>query len=138
MIESGNPHQWGHTYPSKDLIRDDIESEVCYLVCDDDGIHGVFALLSGAEPSYHHIEDGQWLNDDEYVTVHRITGDGVAHGIFGCAASYCKGISDNVRIDTHEKNTVMQKLIERNGFKRCGTVYVRDGSPRIAYHWSKY
>ena len=138
MIASGNPHQWGHSYPSEDLIRNDIEREVCHLVCDDDEIHGVFALFEGVEPTYQHIEEGQWLNDDEYLTLHRIASDGRAHGIFRCAIAYCKTVSDNIRIDTHRNNSIMQKQIERNGFQRCGIVHVRDGSERIAYHWSRY
>jgi hypothetical protein len=137
MIKSGNPDQWGHEYPPRELIEKDIESEVCHLVCDGEDIHGVFVLFEGSEPTYEYIENGEWLNDDEYVTVHRIAGDGKAHGIFTCAIAYCKGISDNIRIDTHKSNAVMQKLIERNGFRNCGTIYVRDGSPRIAYQWSK-
>lgn len=138
MIESGNPNQWGHSYPGEDLIKSDIANEVCHLVCDGECIHGVFALFESAEPTYQYIEDGQWLNDEPYVTVHRIASDGKAHGIFRCAVDYCKSISDNIRIDTHKNNLVMQKQIERNGFKKCGTVYVRDGSARIAYHWSRF
>lgn len=138
MIESGNPNQWGRSYPSRELIVSDIENEVCRLICGEEKIHGVFALFEGVEPSYEHIDDGQWLNDDPYVTVHRIASDGEVHGIFKCAIDYCKGISDNIRIDTHKSNLIMQKQIERNGFEKCGTVYVRDGSERIAYQWSRY
>lgn len=137
MIESGNPNQWGRSYPSRDLVKDDIAKGVSYLVCDSETPHGVFALFSGKEPTYSYIENGNWLNDDEYVTVHRIASDGKVHGIFNCAVSYCKGISDNIRIDTHKSNIVMQKLIEKNGFEKCGIIYVRDGSPRLAYQWSK-
>ena len=137
MIESGNPNQWGHTYPSEDLIKGDIENEVCYLIFDDDSFHGVFALFDGIEPTYEYIEDGEWLNDEEYVTLHRIASDGKVHGIFRCAIEYCKSISDNIRIDTHNSNETMQKLIEKNGFVKCGTIYVRDGSPRIAYQWCR-
>lgn len=137
MIESGNPNQWGHIYPSEDLVRDDISKEVCHLICDDDGIHGVFVLFSGDEPTYQYIESGKWLNDDGYITIHRIASDGKLHGLFNCAINYCKSLSDNIRIDTHESNLVMRKLIERNGFQKCGRIYVADGSPRIAYQWSK-
>ncbi|WP_197031813.1 hypothetical protein [Methanobrevibacter sp. YE315] len=137
MIESGNPNQWGHFYPSRDLIEHDIENEVCLLICDDESPHGVFALFSGDEPTYQYIEDGEWVNDDEYVTVHRIASDGKLHGIFKCVIDYCKGISDNIRIDTHKSNKIMQKQIEKNGFRKCGTIYVADGSPRIAYQWSR-
>lgn len=50
MIESGNPTQWGHFYPDVDLIKSDIDHNVCKLIYDEDGIHGVFALFDGAEP----------------------------------------------------------------------------------------
>ena len=134
MIESGNP-QWGHSYPPEELIQEDIENGACHLIFDEEGVHGVFALFDGIEPTYQHIEDGKWLNDEPYVTVHRIASDGKAHGIFKCAINYCKGISDNIRIDTHKSNLIMQKQIEKNGFQKCGTIYVRE-SPRIAYQWS--
>ncbi|MBQ6431552.1 MAG: N-acetyltransferase [Oscillospiraceae bacterium] len=137
MIRTGNPHQWGYVYPDEALIRADIRDGLCKVVCDESGVHGVFALPDGEEPTYRRIENGAWLNDEPYVTIHRIAGDGQAHGLFQCAADYCKRISDNVRVDTHADNRIMQKLIERNGFLKCGTVYVRDGSPRIAYQWKR-
>ena len=137
MIASGNPNQWGHSYPDESLIRKDIAGSVCHVLYDDSGIHGVFALFTGIEPTYLNIEDGEWLNDDSYLTIHRIAGDGLVHGIFQCAADYCKGLSDNVRIDTHHCNRTMQRLIAENGFQKCGTIFVRDGSPRIAYQWCR-
>ena len=36
-------------------------------------------------------------------------------------------------IDTHEKNKTMQHVVEKLGFKRCGIIYIEDGTPRIAY-----
>ena len=137
MISSGNPTQWGRTYPAKELIEQNIETGVCHMICDDNVPHGVFALFSGDEPTYSYIENGKWLNDDEYVTVHRIASDGAVKGIFKSAIDYCKGICDNIRIDPHKSNIIMQKLIEKNGFEKCGIVYVRDGSPRIAYQWTR-
>lgn len=137
MIESGNPNQWGHFYPTREIINKDIDEEVCYLVCDDNDFHGVFALFDIDEPTYQVIEDGQWLNDEKYLTVHRIASDAKVHGIFACIIAYCKSKSDNIRIDTHQNNAVMQKLIEKQGFHKCGIIHVTDGSPRIAYQWSK-
>lgn len=137
MIETGNPDQWGHEYPGRNLIKEDIDNEVCHLICDMDGAHGVFALFSGDEPTYQYIENGEWLNDNQYVTIHRMASDGKLGGIFNCAISYCRGLSDDIRIDTHESNLIMQGLIEKSGFQKCGTIYVADGSPRIAYQWSK-
>ena len=136
MIRSGNPNQWGHFYPKQELIRDDIEEGSCMVICDESEIHGVFALVEGTEPTYEYIENGEWLNEDSYVTIHRIAGDGQVHGIFQCAADFCKGLFSNIRIDTHENNIIMQRQIEKNGFRKCGIIYVSDGSPRIAYHWT--
>ena len=138
MIKTGNPHQWGHSYPGTELIRQDIADGVCHLICDDEGPHGVFALIGGDEPTYRHIENGGWINDDEYVTIHRIAGDGKVGGIFDFAVRYCRGMSDNIRIDTHKNNLIMQKLIEKNGFQKCGIIHVADGSSRIAYQWTKH
>lgn len=137
MIESGNPNQWGHAYPPKELIVSDIENGTCHLVCKGNDIHGVFAVFKGDEPTYEHIENGKWLNDDEYVTVHRIASDGRVHGIFRCAIQYLKENHTNIRIDTHSDNIIMQSQIEKSGFEKCGTIYVADGSPRMAYQWSR-
>ena len=66
MIQSGNPNQWGHIYAEPDLIKSDIQNGLCRVIFDEDGIHGVFALLEGTESTYQHIEDGEWLNDKPY------------------------------------------------------------------------
>ena len=135
MIASGNPTQWGHFYPTEELVTQDINGRVCKVVCDRDTIHGVFALFEGAEPTYAHIEDGNWLNDAPYATIHRIASDGQAHGVFQCAVNYCKDYFSNIRIDTHADNKIMQRLIEKSGFTKCGTIIFEDGTPRIAYQW---
>ncbi|WP_292609118.1 hypothetical protein [Methanobrevibacter sp. UBA188] len=137
MIKTGNPTQWGHSYPTRDLVKKDICKRICYLICDDDSPHGVFALFNKDEPTYQYIENGNWLNEDEYITLHRIASDGKLKGIFNFLIEYCKNISNNIRIDTHPNNHIMQNQIEKNDFKKCGTIYVADGSARIAYQWSK-
>ena len=45
MIKSGNPAQWGHFYPDAELIKSDICQNVCGVIYDKDGRHGVFALF---------------------------------------------------------------------------------------------
>ena len=32
MKATGNPHQWKSSYPSKKLVKDDIENKVCYVL----------------------------------------------------------------------------------------------------------
>lgn len=134
MIRNGNPDQWGHTNPTKEMILEDIEKSRSYVITDDTGVvHGVFVLLTEEEPTYRVIEGGEWLNNELYVTIHRIASDGQMHGIFEKALAFAEGSGCDVRIDTHKDNLIMQKLIERNGFKRCGIIYLMNGSPRIAY-----
>ena len=44
---------------------------------------------------------------------------------------------DSIRIDTHEGNLPMQRALEKSGFARCGTIFLKggaeDGDPRIAF-----
>lgn len=136
MLSTGNKSQWINGYPQKELIEEDIRLGQC-IVCEENGIHGVFAFIIGDDPTYNVIEDGAWLNDSPYGTIHRIGSDGVCHGILRNGVAYCREIIDNLRIDTHEDNKVMQHLVVKNGFRRCGIIHIADGSPRIAYHYVK-
>ena len=83
--------------------------------------------------TYVRIYEGQWLNEAPYGVVHRITSDGTIRG----AASFCLNWAfnkcGNLKIDTHRDNIVMQHLLDKNGFKYCGVVYLENGSERIAY-----
>ena len=137
MIASGNPDQWSHIYPTEEMILGDIDRGVFHMVLEGDRICGVAAVFEGEDITYRNIYDGRWLNDEPYVTIHRIAGDGKTHGIFSCVASWCKTVTDNIRIDTHKRNLTMQRQILKNGFTRCGTIYVEDGTLRIAYQWTK-
>ncbi len=139
MRNTGNPNQWKNTNPTPEQVKQDISNQNCHVIYDAAGIHGVFALCEGIDETYLYIEDGAWLNDDEYVTIHRIASDQTVPGIFKCAMDYCKALYKNIRIDTHEDNKVMQHLIEKNGFERCGVIYLKNGEPREAYqYWGRY
>ena len=71
--------------------------------------------------------------DTEYAAVHRVASDGTVRNVLEKIMDYCKAQIPHLRIDTHEDNKVMQHVLEKYGFVRCGIVYVSDGSPRIAY-----
>ena len=132
MAQNGNPDQWGTAYPSEAMIRQDIAGGKCYVNFNDEHIRAAFYFAVEADPTYGYI-DGAWLNDAPYGVIHRIavgeSGKGVAAECFAFAAQYC----ENIRIDTHEKNIPMQRCLAKNGFTRCGTIYLEDGDPRIAY-----
>ena len=137
MVDNGNPTQWEDGYPQRELVQEDIRTGICRVICDGEEVCGVFALVADDDPWYRRIEDGHWRNDEPYVAIHRIASDGTRRGIFRCAADYAAERCDNIRIDTHKNNHIMQKLITGYGFVRCGTVFVAGNSPRIAYQWTR-
>jgi hypothetical protein len=135
MKENGNPSQWKDLYPSKALIESDIKKKECFVGVDLNGsIRCVFAFIIGSDSTYDYIEDGQWLNEDLYGTIHRIASDGIIKDVFSQCINFCSERIDNIRIDTHRDNKIMQHQIMKNGFEKCGIIYVEDGSERIAYH----
>jgi hypothetical protein len=133
MMESGNPGQWVNGYPQRELIERDIRRGDSFVCCEDGRIHGVFSFIIGEDPTYAVIEDGQWLSEEPYGTVHRIAGDGEISGMMDKVFPFCLQRIACLRGDTHADNKKMQHLFLKNGFKRCGIIYTENGSPRIAY-----
>lgn len=133
MAKTGNPDQWKSSYPDEEKVSGDIAQGVCYVCVQDGEIEGVFSYLQGPDPTYQKIDDGKWLNEDPYGVVHRVAGRGHVHGVADRCLAWAFDQCGNLRIDTHRDNRVMQHILEKNGFTVCGTIYVADGSPRIAY-----
>lgn len=135
MKQSGNPSQWGNDRPSMDLILSDIQNGTGYVLEEDGRLYGAFALLFGSDPTYAVIE-GKWKNDFPYATLHRVASDGSHHGVLHEILSFCRIFSDELRIDTHENNLIMCKLLAKERFEYCGVIHLADGSPRLAFQWS--
>lgn len=133
MKITGNPTQWGDTFPPEDTVREDIRLQQNYVVELDGRVQAVFALIPGIDPTYVVIE-GAWLNDEPYAAVHRVASRGEVKGLTDLILNWALEQYDNIRIDTHDDNVPMQRAILRNGFTPCGRVWMEDGSPRIAYH----
>lgn len=134
MRENGNPNQWGDSYPGETLLWQDIRQRRSYVMLGDDGqVHGTFMFYVGEDATYRNIENGNWLNDRQYGVIHRIASDGHIKGVVRKAAEFAGNYCDNLRIDTHFDNRIMQHALEENGFVRCGIIHLEDGSPRIAY-----
>ena len=138
MAEHGNPDQWGPTgWPPEALIRRDIANGNSY-VCENSAgsVIGTFFFISGPdiEPTYREITDGGWLDSSPYGVVHRIASDGSEKGVGAFCLNWAYARCGHLRIDTHGDNTVMQNLLGKLGFIRCGTIHVEeDDMPRLAY-----
>ena len=133
MRAQGNTQQWINGYPSRETYAEDIAGGHCFVITEEEVVHAVFSLFTGADPTYAVIEDGAWLNDRPYACIHRIGSDGVLHGTLRAAVDFAVTVCPELRADTHKDNLPMQNALKRCGFVRCGVIYVADGSPREAF-----
>lgn len=75
MDKSGNPTQWKPGHPNRAVLEADIAKGSSY-VCEENGqLHAAFALILGTDPTYQVIEEGKWLEDSPYGTIHRLASD---------------------------------------------------------------
>ena len=122
------------------LIRKDIAEGNSYVCINDAGnVTGTFFFVHGAdiEPTYRKITEGKWLDDSPYGVVHRIAADGSVKGTGAFCVNWAYEQCGHLRIDTHGDNTVMQNLLRKLGFVRCGTIHVTEDSyPRDAFEKS--
>ena len=135
--------QWQDGYPSLGVIEEDVARARSYTVAIDGMPVGTFVLIDDGEPTYDCIEDGHWLTGDksqDYVAIHRVAvsvsrrGSGVSTAILACAADHARQMGRaSLRIDTHEGNVVMRRMLEKHGFSCCGVIYLANGDPRVAY-----
>ena len=132
--------QWQYGYPTRDIVKEDIMLERSFVVVENGEICATFALMLHGEPTYKKIYCGAWIGEGEYLALHRIAiksanrGKGIAEGIIEFLSKYSNenGYS-SVRVDTHEGNAPMRRMLEKNGFEYCGTIHLLDGQERVAY-----
>ena len=137
MREHGNPTQWGDSYPSKELVASDLEQGCLFVVVDEENaLAGVFSCFVDGDRDYDVIKNGAWLNDEPYTAIHRIASAGTHKGIFSYILDYCLTFSSNVKVDTHLNNTVMQSVLKKHGFEKCGII-TADGLDFLAFQFTK-
>ena len=135
--------QWQNGYPSREVVAEDIAKDRSYVTELDGQVCGTFVLVDDGEITYDKIYDGHWLTGDDsksYVAVHRVAisvksrGSGISTSIVNYAAEYARSLGrESVRIDTHEGNVVMRRMLEKHEFTHCGTIYLQNGDSRVAY-----
>ena len=103
---------------------------------------GVYGGLAGSlgmtiadliDPTYVTIYQGQWRNDAPYGVTHRICVAAHQRGVASFCLNWCFEQCGNLKIDTHRDNTVMQNLLQKNGFVYCGIIHLANGAERLAY-----
>ena len=150
-IASLGINQWQDGYPQREIIEADINNGVSYCIenTDTGEIVSTFAVFSDGEVLYDRIFDGTWRTGDSpsekkddvcYTAIHRVAisvkarGSGLSSAIINFVREIAiEKKKASLRIDTHEGNVVMRRMLEKNGFVHCGTIFLEDGDPRVAY-----
>ena len=88
--------------------------------------------LSG-EPTYAVIYNGAWLDDRPYHVIHRVASLPHYHGVMKDLLDWSFSKDDNIRIDTHKDNTIMQQCLTKYGFTYCDIIHLQNGDERLAY-----
>lgn len=135
MRANGNLTQWSDGYPSKSLILQEIADKHSFVCVDEqEEVVATFCFIVGDDPTYAKIYEGAWLNDEPYGVIHRLATSGIHKGIGALCLTWSFGQCRNIRVDTHRDNTIMQHLLEKHGFTRCGIIFVANGTERVAFH----
>lgn len=132
--------QWQNGYPDISTISNDIINGNSYVLEKDGSIIATVVASFEKEKSYDSIYEGQWISNGEYVVIHRVAVDSTYKGM-GLSSQIIKYIEKlclqkgvySIKVDTHEDNLPMQKVLKKNEFQYCGIVYLEDKSKRIAF-----
>lgn len=133
--------QWQNGTPNREMLANDMARGYSYVLEEAGKVIATACIIEENDADYDEITDGAWLNDEPYAVIHRIAvtplckGKGYAAQLLHYAAERALANGwHNVRIDTHESNRSMRRLLTKNGFRQCGNVRVgRLKEPRIAY-----
>lgn len=133
-------NQWQDNYPNSEIIKNDIDNKNGYVSLKDNIVIGTAAVSFDGEKTYDSIYNGKWLSSGKYAVIHRIAiensfkGSGLSSEILKNIEKMCLNKDvHSIKVDTHKENISMKKFLRKNGFQYCGTIYLEDGNPRIAF-----
>ena len=119
----------------------EIMAMAAWLLSHPEEEHAPIAIAFTPDENYTTMVSGQWLTDRPYAVIHRIAvddklkGRGIAGWILEQAEYLCRqrGV-ESLKIDTHQDNTSMRRLLEKQNYHYCGVIQLhRDLSLRVAY-----
>lgn len=123
--------QWQGDYPSRIDFEWDISGERLYVAEDDGLILGVYCYDNRGDDNYNEIFEGSFSLDQPYAAIHRVAVAAAAkgRGIAGRMVEHATSLALSegfgyMRGDTHRLNLSMQRMFEKNGFSRCGIIYL--------------
>lgn len=135
-----NTLQWSKDYPNENDFLLDIEKKQGYIYEKGNKIFAYCALCYGIDEMYLEFFDGNIEHEKPYSVIHRVMVDknemnqGIASEFLEkiIKISY-KNSRFITRIDTHENNIGMNKVIEKLNFKYIAKVFAPDRSERKVF-----
>lgn len=129
-LEINNIPQWRNNEgPNEAVLKSDIQLGEGYVLIETDKVVGFGTITKGIQDGYADITEGQWIETEEYVSIHRfvilssIKQKGMSQFFLGHLISFSKmlGYTD-LRVDTHPLNSGMQRVIDKSGFSYQGDI----------------
>ena len=130
-LRASGVDQWQHGYPNEEVFARDIGEGFAWLFTHEGKPAGCITVRRGHEMQYDSLL-GDWLTDAEtYGTVHRIAvaDEYLGHGLGDEMLQFAEDITVgmgflSVRIDTHEENAAMRRLLAKRGYEKCGLLWI--------------
>jgi GNAT superfamily N-acetyltransferase len=132
--------QWQGKEPSLATIEEDILHQRYYLLFVNNQPCGGASLMSH-EPGYDRLLEGQWLNQDSYMVIHRFfiapsfQGQHLSKILLNQLEQRVKQQQiNNIRLDTHTLNLPMRGLLSRQEYLEVGKAWLPQAGERLVYH----
>ncbi|TFG82385.1 MAG: GNAT family N-acetyltransferase [Erysipelotrichales bacterium] len=127
-MERVGVQQWNETYPTLDIIHEDILAQTGYVMADESGIVAYVCVNENQPKEYAAID---WENKDgKCCVIHRLVvsvnhqGQGLAKQMILAYEKQAKldGYS-SIRLDTYSKNPISMRLYPSMGYTYRGDVH---------------
>lgn len=144
-LRSHHVPQWQNGYPDEATLLSDIAKKTLHVYEHDGRVVGIANLSCELDPSYTIVYEGDWMTlYPNYLVVHRLAvkkeylHQGIGLALLQYSETYAlQHHKNSIRIDTHQVNHVMNRLLEKLGYVRCGWIHLVDYSEsdaiRVAY-----
>ena len=130
-------------YPQKEVLLNDINDGSCYVLEQNNSLIATMSIIFETDENYNEIENGNWLTNNKYASIHRIAIRNDFHHLklgITMLLEAEKIVKNNnifsIKIDTHNKNIPMTKTILNAGYTYCGIITLKrsnEDNKRDAY-----
>ena len=141
-FKKANIDQWQNNYPNELIIKNDIFSKYAYVLEENNQILGYCLISNEKDSNYDNVFAGQWLSNDNYLVIHRlvISNEFKGMNLGSKIIEFTKTLALNmqiysIKVDTHDDNLSMIKLLIKNNFSYIGIIKIEDQSLRNAYEY---